>query len=291
MPGNVGVGSLAYGGLVNWQAPLNRELLSWFLVLPLGMGGQAWGDLVSGAVAVLSNMAGGSATSGFASTTRPGGLGEMRFDGINDVVKGAVPPRLRNVWRRTVTAWIKLVGYGGNNVGRIIEKRDPGFGWNFAVNNLNVTAGLSMNQDFSSSGGNWGVGNVLSTGVWLHAGVVYDANSPSNLPAFYVNGLPTATASVITAASGSALDDSTSPLTLGDQNTGGRMFSGAIDDVRVLGRLATPSEMLALFMASRQGYPRELNRQTWPPLGAVPPPTGPRRRWVVGQALMRRSLW
>jgi Concanavalin A-like lectin/glucanases superfamily len=94
---------------VDRSAPSAQGLVGWWRVLPGLSGGPRWYDLMGRFPATLTNMT--TTGSGWAATTRPGGDGEMRFDGINDNVQtpansAIMPPYYTMlVWIRSRGAW------------------------------------------------------------------------------------------------------------------------------------------------------------------------------------------
>jgi Concanavalin A-like lectin/glucanases superfamily len=289
MLGIQGPKTLNYGSPVNGQAPLNQGLLAWWKVLPLRAGALQWQDLVGCSPALASGVGPSSASSGWGATARVGGAGEVRLNGTAGFLNAGNHPRLRDIRLRTYTAWIKPSSFGGGNLARIVDKRDPGPGWSFYLNNTNVTAGLGMNQDFTS-GGNWAVANVITVNVWQHVAVVYNSLAPSNVPLFYVNGKATAAASTITAATGTYLSDAAVPVSIGNEATGARTFAGALDDIRLHSGLLTADKIRALYVASLAGYPQELSWQPWPPAWAMRTPKAPAPYQRVWRPRRRRSV-
>jgi len=252
--------------------PLAHGLVSWWRVLPLLDGVPRWYDLMSTNAATLTNMS-TPGTSGWAPTQRRGGYGELRFDGTDDYADAGSPSSLTDVTRRTLLAWIKISSYGGGDLGRIVDKRFSG-GWTFVTNNFNVTAGLSFTQDFSTSGGNWGLANVLSTDVWTHVGVVYDSTGPGTTPTFYVNGLPFAPTTTMSTPSGTTSTDSASPLRFGGEDgSGARQFAGVMDDVRLYRRLLSAAEVAEIYRGS-VGTDSDLLHRLAPPLSVYYAPSG-----------------
>src|SRR5262245_24476123 len=102
--------TLHYGQPVNWAAPLNRDLLDWWLVLPLRQGGARWLNLASRNHGLLSGtgMIGSSGTGGWGGTTRRGGVGEVRFNGTDGqvVVTNPLYETLLATSSATVAGWL-----------------------------------------------------------------------------------------------------------------------------------------------------------------------------------------
>ena len=172
--------------------------------------------------------------------------GGLDFDGVNDYVDASIGASITDIRVRTVSAWIKLDSFGELNLGRIVDKRILG-GWTFMVNNSEITNGLGFNQDFTTVIGRWAVANVLTIGPWYHVAVVYDSNSTSNVPTFYVNGTAFAITNTFETPSGSYISDATSSLRIGGRDSATRLFDGLIDDVRVYNQALTQTEITDLF--------------------------------------------
>jgi hypothetical protein len=183
----------------------------------------------------------------------------MRFDGINDYIEVGTPVIVTDLPRKTVVLRLSLAAFNAAGPARLVEKRDPNTGWTFAANNTNIPSGLSFTQDFSTTSGQWGLSNAITTNTCYTLGFTYDNTSTSNQPTFFIDGVAFAPTDVITGPpAGTASSDATSSLKLGDQGDGTRAFSGVMLDVRIYNRILDAREMRDLHLAytERDGYAR-----------------------------------
>lgn len=115
-----------------------------------------------------------------------------------------------------------------------------------------VWAAVSGDPDWSSIASNFS----LNDNQWYHAVGTWDGTTDSGAVEMYIDGISHGT--------------STASSTLGTASKEfllGRLFSsssfnhnGFIDDIRVYDRALSATEVRALYDASQQGYPDELNR-------------------------------
>jgi hypothetical protein len=261
MPASLGVRSLQYGSPVNGAAPLNRDLVAWWRVLPLRSGGRYWRDLVRGLPATLNGMGASSATSGWGAPTSAGSTGEMRFDGTNDYL--ALPPTLSLVGGEYTFMCLVRGGITGGA---------------FLFDNL-YQGGTARNV-VSLAGGNW-AGNTRALSVLVPGGGTFNLGATNSIPATgchhiavvysvlqntilgYVNGSAT--------GSSGSYTDSYGGANIGFQvgtrdSASAQWLTGALDDLRFYERALSPSEVWAYYLATRQGCRQELNWQVWPPL-------------------------
>jgi hypothetical protein len=279
----VGAGRILMQGIpVNWAAPLNQGLLAQWIALPQRLVGLTWRDgTAKNHDGTLTNMATGSATSGWGTTVRPGGYGELRFDGGDDTV--TVPSRAD-------------LGFSG---GPVLDKPFTVMGW-FWFNDVTQDCGL-ITKGAGSGAGEWalwlsGLQNNLkieidntTSGVWrtgeapitagpyqsqwVHIAATYDGlgntwTAPQNGLVLYRNGV----AVTNVGSSGgtySGMAPSTNNVVFGFGAGRANHFSGKMDDVRIYARMLLPREVLATYLASLVGYANELRWQTWP-IAAAP---------------------
>jgi len=240
--------------------PLLRRLQGWWRGIPGGTGSLTLYDLVGGFPGTLTNMAVGSA-SGWSGSTRPGGVGQLNFDGVDDIVNMGKPSGVTDQDQKTVCVWTNPIDYGGSSAGRIINKFDN-TGWMLFYNGN----GVQLNYDFSTTGGSWNVAGLFPLNTWTHICMSYDRTSTSNLPIFYVNGFNAGSVTVNTTPVGTASSDNNSTLYIGSNESFSRAFHGAMDDVRIWNRLLPGKEIWEVYTLSRLGDPGML---VFPGLRAV----------------------
>jgi hypothetical protein len=218
---------------INRQHPLNHGLITAYTVLPELAGGRTFYDLASLYHGTLSMSPGA-----WRGTTRPGGLGQLSFNGTSDFVQfPAVPGTFAQT---TIAAWVKPDTISA--------------GFHFATSN-NDGSGLLGRTDSrwyvqSAHNGNaTTVGDVVA-GQWYHLVSTTDGTTLR----FYVNG-------ILMLSMASAGSETFSQM-LGNQPASSRFWDGAIDNVRSYSRAFSAREVVELYTLSRMGSPGLMNRVT-----------------------------
>lgn len=283
------------GNVVRHDHPLLQGLVSWWLVRGWMTKGLLWYDLLSVHPGGMPNM-GHNATSGWGGTTRLGGHGEVRFDGIDDYVDvgPGVAGRLALTNDCTMGAWIFLRSFGGGGLGRLIDKRgSDSSGYAFLVDDgsistsfgLTINAGNSYGADIASA-----AHGVLTTGRWIHVMVTVAVASTVT---FYVNGQE------VPQQDGSGVFDqpilaNTNSVLLGKPpNREDRYFDGMMDDVRIWSRRLSAVEAQLVYTNSLVGYPGLLQppRPLWIMVSPAAATIAPARSgWRAATGVMRRTF-
>ena len=242
---------LDVGNIVDQNAPLNQGLLGWWpYVLQLSGGGTRWYNLVAPQHGVLTNMAlPPTSTSGWGRRTlRPGGFGDVGFDGTNDEVDitGILGTRLTGL-RLTVALWFNPTSLssavvfdattaGNKHLLLFLEIASTTTG------SVAIGDTVDINLTFSPA---W------TTGQWQHLVMTSDGTTVR----VYRNGAQNASA---TGAFGTGITTATWVVGSDSPSGLGVPFTGRMDDVRLYNRPLSAKEVLALYQASRTGYHREL---------------------------------
>ena len=230
---------------MNPTAPFNQGLVAWYLAQPWMFSGQTWYDIASGYDGVLTGLAAGNEYSGWGSTTRPGGRGELRQDG-NEVTHARISvPVNTNVF--TLSAWIRPtreMAASPSEYGAIVTETTTR-GWFYNRYALNYY-----------DGGNHRSTTLVIVDQWQHAVVV----SHGTRVDFYLDGMfaGSETYTVSTVATWQMLGN----------DSDGFSFEGALDDIRMWTRALTTHEVTSVYEDSLRGSPRALRE--------------PKRLWVVG---------
>jgi Concanavalin A-like lectin/glucanases superfamily len=248
---------LDYGSPLRYGEPLLRGLVSWWQCLPKRMGTPRLLDLAGTNHGTLTSMLPSSATAGWGPTTRPGGLGELRFNGTTSYVDCGTSATLDPL-AITLSLWCKPTSLAGayaavfscvytaatNSYHQLMVRSDGKIA-------CYVSAGGSVDVSYDGTGV-----ATLTTNTWWHLVLTYD--SVSGLVG-YVNGVPDGTA-----APSGPLDQQPLPTTtaLGtDLATAGRFFAGALDAAALWSRALSAPEVASLTRAGRGGGPRLLRRR------------------------------
>jgi hypothetical protein len=225
---------------VNYNSPLNRGLVSWWLAGPnaCGFGSGIWRDLAKRNNGTLTN---GPTWSG---QSHPGGWGSLSFDGTDDA---ATTPAVVIGATGTIVAWVNRRGDG------------PGLEifWSHGADSSDTRLRFDADAGaFSVSlGSTWNgqaTGDSFTSGEWAHVAMTWVATGGAAF--VYWNGKETLTTAV------SHAFPSTQVLTFGDYGAGGgHEFNGYLDGLQFYNRALSASEVSALYQESLAGHPTTLN--------------------------------
>lgn len=271
--------SIDWQNPVNKSAGLNKGLVSWWMTTPTPKGGKFY-DLMKKNHGTLTNSPTWSAF------TRPGGFGSLSFDGFNDYVQLPSANILGTINDFTISAWVRTTD---NTLTRQViygEFEDGGS----ARNDFMLVTGKMRLDQFEPSGGS-NANTTLSNNTWYHVVVTADSTNYR----YYLNGVSDG---VVSAEAYSGLTPTYGRIGL--RITGVEdAFSGQIDDLRLFKRTLSAAEVYKLYLASRNGYPDELNRirryGVYQVGGAVVTPTTRRLMVPSGNKIIipsgRKMVW
>lgn len=241
------------------NAPLNRDLLSWHLHLPLRRGSNIWFDLVSSNNAIGSNMDG---TAWRGARDRIGGCGATVYDGSDDFQTLSDHESATN-W--SIAAWLNVTGVSAFPAMVAVKFGAVG-GNGIAMFNLQFRP-LRNNAIASNSGA-----FTFTNNTWYHVVSTWDGSTSS----IWVDGVQ---------QTGGAADTGWG-LTAGYFGRGYSTyrFNGWMDDVRVYRRVLPGQEIADLRLASMRGYRRELLWLFKPIINAsaAPPAGGSKAHMAMG---------
>jgi hypothetical protein len=240
-------------GAIDWRDPVDRAhaqnsgRLLWWLATPANMGSPAWLDMMRGVRGTLNSFGFGY---GLRATPRPGGRGELRFNGSSSVV--ALPAGLPAPVRWTFGAWIRS-GLTGSQP--VVAR----FGGAYLIRHTTTNILSYVDQ--------WGAdiaGTALAANVWYRALVT---GNPTTVRIYLNNIL--AGSGATTAANQPALAEIG-----GYQGIAQDFWDGSLDSVTLYGREFTAAEVADDYDLERRGLPDVLNRVGptvfW--MGPPPPP-------------------
>lgn len=288
---------LDYGNLIDWNHPETQGLISNYIVLPGHFGGTIWWDIIGTNHGTQTNMAPPStSTSGRTlQTTRPGGVGEMRFDGSNNYI--AATPCAVTTFPYTMMGWVKLASTSLTNttdevlfaitkpsgleeawVGYYRYDGNGGYQLRLVTQGSGVVQAKYFSLTFDT--------------IWHHICVQFVDNTTKNL---YLDGLNR----TLTVSNGNTGTPTPSGLTtfnignfLYNTSTLYQGVSGSIDDVRLYNRVLSAGEISAIYASSSIGLPPYLRRLSTIfysiPAAAATRLPGPLR---LSQAVARAAYW
>jgi hypothetical protein len=199
----------------------------------------------------MTNMATAGTTSGWVAPTRPGGQGEVRFDGTNDY---AIYPATAQLWPPAVSVllWMKRTATGGDYQGLFTGGNNSGF------RDIIVRASGGMNVSFVTSTASYlqqdnSNPGAIPVGAWTH--ITYTYSSTTGLQG-YTNCLPT----TFNGPSGTMYPVTTLPTVVGTLDVAQPTlhFPGAMDDVKLYNRALPAREVCEVMRDSQLGEPKLL---------------------------------
>jgi hypothetical protein len=219
---------------INTSRPEARGLLRLWQVLPGRMGGTNWADLLAHAPATLISMAPtGSVTSGWGTTTRRGGFGELRFDGTNDYVTlGTSPVYDFPNATFTVTGWCRATS-AGTVVGKRLASGGTG-GWFLRLNADGTLTARVLDGGNVAAAERTSLTTTALTNRWFHFLAVFvtdTVTAATNDVTIYIDGRLSQDARF----SAANLPYAVGPyaLTVGAYVDPANFLTGALDDLRI----------------------------------------------------------
>lgn len=239
-----------WANAVDWGCPLNRGLVSWYLAVPnrMGYGTTVMRDLCKRNNGTLTNMAfPGTSTSGWGTTTRRGGWGEVRFDGSDDWVNcGPVSSSLGGEF--TVSFWAKW--NATNNYYFPVTKT---VGTGGSTNGFEFRNEANTQLSLVGKGGNviWSGHGVVTAGQWLFVCGTFDGTTSR----LYADGRQVASGVLLL-----GYDSTSTDVQIGTRGDFYTYFLGAIDGVRIRNVAVSAAEVAAEYADGLTGYRRTIRR-------------------------------
>jgi hypothetical protein len=224
---------------VDSNASLRKGLVGQWIAQPPMMGGVTWWPQVGQDKGTLVGMI--TADAGWKPTARPGGAGEMRFDGSDDRVTVGITGAVAHLNAFSVCLWFRSTSTAVQQL--YTESSSP---WPDMMLALNWNAGMVSfnNYDFNGSDGIEAFATPpfpVESGIWQHVCAVQFSKSSAQL---YVNGLMRANSTGFLG---------TFPPTaraFGARSGGGNYMAGSLDDIRVYTRPLSASDVAQLYAQS-----------------------------------------
>jgi|2_EtaG_2_1085320.scaffolds.fasta_scaffold08682_4 hypothetical protein len=177
------------------------------------------------------------------------------FDGTDSRIIVGTDSSIDNIWAGggTIAAWIKPTSDGENNYGRIVQKASgtsPTDGWYLVVSS--ESSGVT---DFRFRQ-RWGSGvfygfettsREVTLDQWNHVAITFDQDSDSNNAIMYINGVHVAGERVDNPAGGTADDDSSRQLIIGNNGSFNRTFAGNMSELVLYNTILTASQIATIY--------------------------------------------
>jgi len=260
---------------VDWQQPISDDPLYSGLVAAyhaadaLSYGGRVWKNLVSNQY--HGTLTGGPTWSG---KSPPGGAGSLKFAGSNQYVNlgnyaALQPPKI------TVATRVKADSISGHSIAGNDYPLNTNKGWSIlGFFGTDIYWDIGLGGTGLRCNSNYAVG----LGKWAQIVGTYDG-AVSRL---YFNTVEVDTAS----GAGSISPTTANATALGLIPGLGLPMLGNMSEFLVYSRALSPSEVHALYLDSLRGYPRLLNRFSFPAIGEVEEPPQLLDGSLVGDAIV-----
>jgi hypothetical protein len=173
-----------------------------------------------------------------------GGSSVFIFDGLTSLINLGNGNGLNVTTAWTCEAWIRPVGYGENNAGRIFQHSTGSLtGFIFSLDNSAVTAGLQINT-YAISGFSARLGNCVTLNTWQQVVLAFSPGTAS----FYVNGASIGSSSITSPSS------YTSTNYIGNNSGATNTFDGSIGIVRLYNNTLSASQILQNYNTTKGRY-------------------------------------
>lgn len=262
---NQGRAGIDCGTPVNWEHPLNRGRLTWWLCLPgmMGLGGgigAQWVDLCKRYNAAL--VAGANRIQ---PSNRWGGYGQLA---ANTTASVGDPPGLRQTGSMTVACWFRTSSFPNDAPEYLISKGSASsgsFSFSLFASGTSSTVPVTLKFEVATNATTLATRASSSTshivGTWYRLMGVYDAQAQTlNL---YRNGVLNNGTLTGTVPSSQFTANSLA-VTLGALPAGTQVWNGVMDDTTIWNRALSADEAKLDFAESANGYPSAL-RSLWRP--------------------------
>jgi len=184
--------------------------------------------------------------------------GSYDFDGTGDVVEVTKHADIDNIFDGggSIELWVDIDSDGQGNSGRIIEKRSPSglLGWSlWTETESGGNVALAFRHDRATDG-EWTSAVDIAINTVHHLVLTYDKDDATNDPILYVNAVARTEGSGLTEspeAAGSAKDDSSKDLHIGNQDGLGSSFDGQISGVHLYKTILTAAQVTSLYEAGK----------------------------------------
>tara|TARA_R100000458_G_C8253323_1_gene229832 strand:- start:283 stop:1482 length:1200 start_codon:yes stop_codon:yes gene_type:complete len=178
----------------------------------------------------------------------------LAFDGTNDYVNCGSDSSIDNIFDGggTIAGWIKVASDGGGSFGRIIDKSSAGNGsggWTLTVEDEGLgSIDLNLMVGHSTTYGRWTTtAREITLNAWTHFALVYDDDSTSNEPIFYINGVSVGISKIGDGPAGTKADDSSLDLLIAASGLANREFDGSISEIAMYDTELTASQVRTLY--------------------------------------------
>lgn len=251
---------------VNWQHPLNRGLVAWYIALPGQGRSTQWLDIAGGVNATLTN---GPTWQGRAS-----GWGALSCDGTDDYA--TIPAG--SIFGKKLTGAVVTFACWFNPTGSLTAYQALFDCGSTSLRSLGIFLGPSASTLYiaigNSAGNNHFLTNPIANNTWQHFVVTCDGSSITS----YLNGVSNGTGGTVTGS----FDASYEARIGGNPSGGGAAYQGYIDDVSIYNRVLSANDVYRLYAQSITGYQGMINRLKGRFISSVPAAPSFKSAWARG---------
>ena len=171
------------------------------------------------------------------------------FDGVDDIITVTQHSSINSMFddaTHTIGAWFLPLSGGENNIGAIVAKESIGatIGWYLRGRTSSNEYFIRFYYYWSGGAVYWTNDNGINLYEWHRIIIKYNDSLTSNVPTIYINGVQIDITQVGT-PSGSADEETTQNLLIGDTSIGTSCFDGGISDVFLYKGELTDAQILA----------------------------------------------
>jgi hypothetical protein len=177
------------------------------------------------------------------------------FDGVNDYIDCGSGATIDDIFDGggTITLWVNAdADPADGGAAELVSQGNAGYNQGYVFRIFNDAGATSYDRSvmlrvvWSGGTGDWRVNEsqTPANGAWYHLAVAYDADSATNDPLVYINGV-SQTVGEISAGSGTRVSGAANTVAIGSL-LGTNPFDGKAEDVRMFTRILTAEEVAAL---------------------------------------------
>ena len=246
--------------VLNRSHPLMRDLRAWWVGWPGLAPSATWIDVVNRNDATLSGP-NFTTVNGWNALGRRGGAWQVEFDASGALQVTAPHASVYDFDRTnpfTIAAWVKSVATGSVGFLEKYQATSPYQGYQLQLNTTGPYAVLGDTNSLALNA--QGTAAAAQDNQWHQLVLRYDGSSTAAGIAWSMDGQPLAVS-----ASGGPLTGSTLNTRAPVFGAAGYFGAGALDDVRIWGRLLSDQEVSLLYTQSLRGDPELLSLPTGVP--------------------------
>jgi len=177
-------------------------------------------------------------------------VGDSRsWDGVDDYIDCGSPAKIADIYNGggTSSLWLYLSGTGEGTAPRVITTGDLTLGgYSIHVDANGSTQPMRFVVGWSTTPGDWTTSDIINNNAWNFITIIYNDDTNTNNPIFYVNGAVLTVGSGITETAspgGAYVSDTSNNLCIGNRYNGACVtlatYSGRIDELRLNDEILT----------------------------------------------------